>query len=410
MSYQESLQGEESPAASSPTRLIAVLVDIDDTWGRQIVQSISQYSYANNWQLLIAPRDSQKRLRIPSDWRPDGAIVSMRDASMVTHVKKAGLPTVNVSGMFLEEKWTGHVATDDVARARMAVEHLRHRKIENYASYSPPIGRYNLAREQAFIDEVQAAGFDCNCYTQTDWYKKTTWLDDRQNVGEWIASLPKPVAIFAADPYPARQLVEICAWRSHEVPDEVAILSGDEDDLLCQSITPPITSIQLANHRIGFEASDMLRVILETGTVPTQVNWVKPLRVCMRRSTENSQTSDPAVAKCVRLIWESEPNDVEVVDLVKLACISRRSLEQKFREKLGRTPAEEIRRMRLEKSRQLIVTTTLSISAIAMTCGFSSGPYLSRIFRKYYGISPSELRVGRCEPTESPFSAEAVPE
>ncbi|QDU57210.1 AraC family transcriptional regulator [Aeoliella mucimassa] len=385
----------EHPPEPSPGRLVAVLVDIDDMWGRRIVQAVSEYSHAKNWQLLIAPRDTQGRLRIPPQWQPDGAIVSMRDKSMVAHVKSAEVPTINVSGMYLDEGWAGHVATDDEVRATMAVDHLRSRRIQHFASYAPAIGRYNIEREQAFVSEVRKAGFQCSCYTNTKWYRQSTWLDDRQNVGEWIDSLPKPVGVFAADPYPARQLVEICAWRGYEIPEEVAILSGDEDDLLCESASPPITSIELASHRIGHEASRMLDQRLADRDVQQPVQRVKPLRVCMRRSTESRHISDPAVASCVRVIWESPPDRVEVRDLVKVARVSRRTLEQKFRDKLGRTPAEEIRRMRLEKARQLIVSTSLSIATIAETCGLSSGPYLSRIFRKYYGITPSELRSGR---------------
>lgn len=386
-------------ASSAPRVLqIAVLVDIDDTWGRSIVQAISQYSRHAAWQLLIAPRDAQGRLRIPDEMLLDGAIVSMRDKSLLSHIQQAAIPTVNVSGMFIGESWAGNVATDDGGRASMAVDHLRTRCISHFASYCPQIGRYSDGREQAFVDAVKKLGYQCHCYSEYGRHKRSRWLEDRGRVAEWIRKLPKPVGIFAADPYPARQLVEICAWDSHEVPEEVAILSGDEDDLLCESITPSITSIELASHRIGTEASEMLARILKTGNVPASVKYVQPLRVRVRRSTENQSIADPAVSKCVRLIWDSPPDRIEVRDLVKQACLSRRTLEQRFREKLGRTPAEEIRRMRLEKSRQMIVSTQLSISAIALTCGFSSGPYLSRTFRKYYGFSPSELRVGRQHP------------
>lgn len=374
---------------------IAVLVDIDDTWGRSIVQSISLYSRHANWQLLIAPRDSEGRLRIPSRWHPDGAIVSMRDESLLAHVRQAATPTVNVSGMFLGEAWAGHVTTDDAGRAKMAVDHLRNRCIAHFASYCPQIGRYSDGREQAFVNAVREAGGICHCYSEISGSNRSRWLEDRLNVAEWIRTLPKPVGIFAADPYPARQLVEICTSESHQIPEEIAILSGDEDDLLCESVTPSITSIELASHRIGTEASEMLAEIIKSGNVPTAIRTIQPLRVRLRRSTENRSVSDPAIASCVRLIWESAPDAIEVRDLVKHVCLSRRTLEQRFREKLGRTPAEEIRRMRLEKSRQMIVATSLSIATIAVTCGFSSGPYLSRIFRKYYGIAPSELRVGR---------------
>jgi LacI family transcriptional regulator len=378
-----------------PTARVAVLVDIDDTWGRNVVEAISRYATEAGWQLLIAPRDSQRRLRLPNNWCGDGAIVMLRDRSLLDHVKQANMSVVNVSGMFLGEGWAGHVATDDIGRARMAFQHFRGRQIKNFASYSPRIGRYTDQREAAFSRTVEKEEFRCDCYRSDLAGENTDWLIDREGVGRWLESLPKPVGVFAADPYPARQLVEICSWRELDVPGNVAIISGDEDDLLCKSVTPPITSVELASHRIGWEASAMLKSMMRTNRVPTEPMLIQPLRVCLRRSTESLSVSDPVLALVVQAIWERSPDKLEVRDLVRVACMSRRSLEQRFREFLGRTPAEEIRRIRLEKSRQMIVTTSLSVASIAHACGFSSGPYLTHAFRRQFGVTPSELRLGR---------------
>ncbi|QDU56521.1 AraC family transcriptional regulator [Aeoliella mucimassa] len=374
---------------------IAVLVDIDDSWGRGIVEAVARYAVGVSWQLLIAPRDSQGRLRLPKGSQLDGMIVSMREQSMLAHVKQASIPTVNVSGMFLDEPWAGHVATDDTARAKMAMEHFRSRLLENFASYAPQIGRYSASREGEWCRILAEAGFECHRYAPRRNSSRTKWLDDRDRVASWLESLPKPVGVFAADPYPARQLVEVCSWKGIDVPGEVAVLSGDEDDLLCQSVTPEISSIELAYHRIGLESAKLLTRIMNSGKTPRKTRYIKPLSIRLRRSTDMMSINDPVVSECVKLIWQLPPDQVEVHKLVRMVHISRRSLEQRFQQALGRTPAREIRRMRLEKARQLLLSTTLSIASIADQCGFSSGPYLSRVFRHQFGVNPSDLRIGR---------------
>lgn len=391
----------ESTAGSAPpttrTLHVAVLIEIDDTWGRNVTEAISLYAHEANWHLLISPKDAQRRLRVPPGWKGDGIIALLRDQSLIEHVLQAGVPVVDTCSMFMDLKSVGRVNTDDRCRAHMALDHFQTRLLQNYAAFAPHIGRYSNNRVRRFQEAVEEAGYRCQVYPPGNPPEKSVSGSDREQLADWLESLPKPVGIFAADPYPARQLVEVCNWRGIDVPGEVAILSADEDELLCNILTPRISSIELASHRIGHEACEMLKRMIATGKVPEEPMQIPPLRICARRSTEHLAIGDHELAGIVRMIWEHATDGIQVPDLVNVASMSRRTLEQRFRDVLGRTPAEEIRRVRVEKARQLIVTTSLSISAVALACGFSSGPYLTQAFKKQFGITPSELRIGRKE-------------
>lgn len=381
-----------SHQVDAPPVSVAVLVEIDDTWGRNVVEAIAHFARDHRWQLLLAPRDAERRLRVPLDWRGDGVVVSLRDPSLVEHVRGLSLPAVDVAYMYPEERWLGRVATDDVARAELAFDHFRTRRLQHFACFAPPIGRYPKQRADQFRKIVETAGFECFEFESN---KSGSQALNRDALAAWLSGLPHPLGVFTADPYPARQLAEICVQRGFDVPGEIAILSGDEDELLCDIMSPQISSIELASHRIGFEAASMLESIMGTGEVPAEPLLVKPLQVCARRSTDYLAVNDPDLRRVARLIWDRAADGLQVSDLLETAAMSRRKMEQLFRDTLGRTPAEEIRRVKLEKARQLMVTTALSVEAIALTCGFSSGPYLAHAFRKQFGISPSELRVGR---------------
>ena len=385
-------QTSELPMTDGPARRIAVLVEFDDTWGRNVVEAIARYSHDAGWQLLLAPRDAERRLRIPEGWEGDGAIVMIRDESLIDHIRNRQIPAVDLGSMFPEIDWLGRVMTNDCARAKMALDHFRTRQLQHFACYAPVMGRYPQQRSAEFRNMVNEAGFECHAFNTE---QPGTSIVDRESLAQWLRDLPRPVGIFASDPYPARQLAEICAHSGFDVPGEIAILSGDEDELLCGIMSPQISSIELASHRIGFEAARMLDHIIRTGEVPQQPIMIDPLRVCSRRSTDYLAIGDPDLKNVVRLIWEHAADGVQVSDLVRAAAMSRRKMEQRFREVLGRTPAEEIRRVKLEQARQMMVTTSMSVAAIALSCGFSSGPYLAHAFRKQYGITPSELRVGR---------------
>src|SRR5690606_12353700 len=131
------------------------------------------------------------------------------------------------------------------------------------------------------------------------------------------------------------------------VPDDVAILAGDEDDLLCKVSWPRLSSIQLASHRIGREAAVLLAELMNGATVPQSPLRLPPLQVHARHSSQVLAIDDPEVSAALRLIRERASQGIRVADIMRYLPVSRRSLEQKFRTLLGRSPGEELRRERL---------------------------------------------------------------
>ena len=375
-------------------RHVGILVETDDTWGRDVVEAVCRFGHDAGWSVLIAPRDEQGRLRLPRVWNGHGVVASLRTRSMIRHLKNLKLPTVDVSIMAKEEEWFARVATDDHARAKMALEHLRDRGLEHFACYAPPIGRYSDVRSHAFQAAVESAGYTCATYSSDD-EDAVGWLTNYTKARQWLAQLPKPLGIFAADPYPARQLVEICAAASIRIPDEVAVLSGDDDELLCNVASPRISSIELASHRIGQTAAELLQRLMNGKTTPRTTTKIPPLRVRPRHSTDMLAIDDAEVAGVLRFIREHAKDGIGVADVLRAFPISRRTLEQRFREKVKRSPAEEIRRVRFEHVSRLLLDTDKSIATIAHESGFASGAGLSQAFQKQFEITPGQFRQSR---------------
>lgn len=377
---------------SANTMHVAVLIETDDSWGRNVVESIARYAHAAEWTLLIAPRDQQRRLRLPRGWVGDGILVSLRDKSMASHIRRFAVPTVDVSIMLPTETWLGRVATDDHARAKLAFEHFHDRGLQNFSCYAPSIGRYSHERAEQFRNAVNEAGLKC---WPSPPKSVSDWQANYRIAIEWLKSLPRPLGVFASDPHPARQLAEICQLAEVRIPDDLALISGDNDELLCNVAWPPISSVELASHRIGQEACEMLSWMRRTGRVPSAPKLISPLQIISRHSTEILAMANEEIADILRFIRTHAKGGIQVVDVLKAFPISRRSLEMRFRELLGRSPAEEIRRVRLEHARSLVLETELTIASIANRCGFSDGASLSHAFRKHFEMTPGELRSSR---------------
>ncbi|QDT02069.1 Xylose operon regulatory protein [Rubripirellula lacrimiformis] len=374
-----------------PERRVAVLIETDDSWGRRVVASIAQFARQHKWRLLIAPRDHEHRLRMPGRSSSDGVIVSLRDRSMADHIRRSGLPAVDVSIMMPHAKWLARVATDDVARAEMALEHFRQRRLKHFACYAPSIGRYSIDRAHAFRSAVEKAGFQCDVFCEAEGTQG--WEIDHDHVIEWLSRLPRPLAVFAADPYPARQLAEICEWNDITVPDDVTILAGDNDDLLCNVSSPQLSSIQLACESIGTEAASRLRQLMNGGAVPTKPKLIEPLYVLARQSTDTFAVADNELTDVLRHIHDHAMHGISVNDVVRKFSLSRRWLELRFQRVLGRSPADHIRRIRMEHIRNLLLQTDLTITQIAFQTGFSSSSSLTQQFTRQFGRSPTAMRA-----------------
>ena len=260
---------------------IAVLVETDDTWGRSVVRGIANWARTEaNWTLLIDPRDAHGRLRIPRGWSGDGIIARLSGKVQAEHVRRAAVPTVDVETLLDPASWLGRVATDDVRRAELALGHLLDRGFRRFAHFAPPRAGHAVLPGRRFREAVEAAGYTCAVYRPGGRARRRIdWNEEQTRVRGWLGSLPERVAIFAADAHCARRLTEACQLDGISVPDQVAILAGDTDELMCTVSTPSISSVLLASERLGYEAAGLLDRLMSGRRIPKRPVHVKPLGV-----------------------------------------------------------------------------------------------------------------------------------
>ena len=319
---------------------VAILVEIDDYWGRNFVQGIMEYVKTRpDWRLLVSPRNQLDQLRLPDGWKGDGIVTRLGDPEMVEHVRKTGLPVVDTDVVVPFEPWFARVVTDNRMRDEMVFEHLRDRGLRNFAYYGPPSRRYASERGNVFIDLVEQSGKKCSVYRPGyRSLRRISWSAQQKHITRWLASLPKPVGIYAADSQCGRRLLEGCEEAQCKVPEEAAIVGGDDDVLLCGTLRPTLSCVLLAAKRAGTKVASLLDKLMHGEPLPEEPIKIEPLGVIARESSDTLAIDDPDLAQVVRIIREEATSGIDVNEVLRRVPVSRRSLEIRFREAFGRTP------------------------------------------------------------------------
>ncbi len=181
------------------------------------------------------------------------------------------------------------------------------------------------------------------------------------------------------------------------VPDDVAVVGVDDDQLVCELSNPPLSSVALNAEQGGYRAAELLDALMFRRKRKPKLIKVEPLWVVARQSTDVVAVEDQEVAAALRYIRENARAPIGVDDVVEQLVLSRRALEIRFKQSLGRSIRSEIQRVRLGWAKQLLVETNISVARVAEDAGFNSLSYLSRIFRREVGETLSQYRR-RCRP------------
>ena len=373
---------------------VALLIETSNSYGRGLLRGIHAYVRDHGpWSTYLP---EQGRGDPPpgwlKNWNGDGIIARIENRQIAQAIGKLKLPVVDVSAARALPS-TPWVETDDDVIVRLAVEHLIERGFKNFGFCGD--ARFAWSRLRGAAMERLLAESGRKCHAIEIGSKGSTAsrpVNEEAQLTSWLKSLPRPIGIFACYDIRGHQLLEICRRNDIAVPEQVAVLGVDNDELLCALADPPLSSVAPDTHRTGYVAAELLDQMMKGQRVPAEPHLVKPLELITRQSTDVLAVDDPHVAQAARFIREHACDGVNVEDVLTRVPLTRRALECRFKKLLGRTPHEEIQRVQLRRVEQLLKETDLSISAIADRAGYKYGEYLSAAFKRKYGITPGEYR------------------
>ena len=187
-------------------------------------------------------------------------------------------------------------------------------------------------------------------------------------------------------------MLDACAREDIAVPEEVAVIAVDNDELLCGLSNPPLSSVIPNPQRIGYEAAELLDRLMSKEASDHDNIEIPPLGIASRQSSDILAIEDPDVAAALRYIREHACHGITVHDVLDHVPVSRSWLERNFRKRLNRSPQAEIRNVQIKQCKALLATTDLSLERIAGLTGFEHPEYLSVVFKRETGQPPGQYR------------------
>ncbi len=378
----------------SQTKSVALLIETSNAYARNLLGGIVSYVRSHaSWSIYLP---EQHRGATPpawlKNWKGDGLIVRIETEAIAKEVRRLKMPIVDVSAARLVEgiPW---VETNDSAIAQVGYQHFLERGFEHFAFCGEPQYNWSNWRETSFASAVRDGGRRCHIFHAADRSQPRYSLSrERRRLTHWLESLPRPVAIFACYDIKAQQILDICREKNIRVPEEIALLGVDNDELLCDLCSPPLSSVIPAAHSTGKAAAKILDSMMRGDSVQGIAHLIDPIGVATRQSTDVLAVEDSDLSAAIRYIRERATDGINVNDVLAQVPLSRRVLEKRYQEVVGITPHQDITRRRVALVRKLLIDTDLPMRQIANRTGFQSEEYMSVAFRRATGVPPGKFR------------------
>ncbi|MEN6577904.1 MAG: DNA-binding transcriptional regulator [Phycisphaerales bacterium] len=321
----------------------------------------------------------------------DGIITFAANRVQLETLIPAGFPSVVLP---IEEQVPGHccIVEETHTVGRMGAEHFLERGFTRFAFCGYDHMFWSRVRQEGFIRRIRQAGYPVHLYEPPGPPASLTWEAEQASMAEWLKSLPKPIGLMVCNDDRAQQVVEANKAANTRVPEEIAILGVDDDDMICDLTNPPLSSIVLNLEEVGYEAAAQLDRQMAGKRVLKREIHLRPMHIHTRQSTDVLAVEDPIVAKALRFIRTHADRVLSVEDVVEASSTSRRLLERHFKDVVGASVYREIQRAHIERACQMLVGTNWSMADIAERCGFSSAVHFAVAFKRQMRLTPQQHR------------------
>jgi LacI family transcriptional regulator len=374
---------------------VALLIETSRAYGRSILQGVVRYLRGHGlWSVYIQPHGLESPPpRWLKGWHGDGILARINDRTMARAVRQTGLPAVDLR-FTVPNLGLPAVGIDNQAVVRLAYQHLCDCGFRQVGFCGLPRGRsvWMDLRRDLFRDLARADGRPCHVFENLARAVAATWEEEQEAIAAWVAQLPRPVGVMACNDDMGQQVLDACRRVNVLVPEEVAVIGVDNDEILCSLSSPPLTSVDINTVQVGFEAAALLDHLMVGSRPPEGPLLLAPRAVVPRESTDVLATDDRELAAAIRFIREHACEGLRVKELVRKTGLPRRSLERRMEQLLGRSPKEEITRVQMERAKHLLTETDLSAAAVAGKCGFAQPKYFSQVFHARVGSPPGAYR------------------
>ena len=375
---------------------ILIIIDTSRASGRKFLTGAERFIAAfARWEVIVKPPGYLMKSHIQTDsWfnmdNIDGMLV--RDAINIDPILGINKPKVINDTLVEYVPDASTIVTNSHDIGRLAADHFLDLGYKNFAYCGFTGLPWSQKRYEGFAQTLKSKGID-NCYNYVNDNASQAHADsDRLKMSQWLAKIPRPLCVFACNDDRAVTVLEACKIAKLNVPEEIAVLGVDNDELMCNLSSPSLSSIELDFENAGFKAAQHLNDLIQVD-VDTRIIAVPPLEIVSRQSTDVFAIEDEEVVGALIYIRDSFQKPIQITDVVKATCLSRRELERRFKKYLNKTIKSEIEGLRINLIKKRILNSNEPFYHIARDLEFTDMEHFSRYFKNITGQSPTQFRL-----------------
>lgn len=374
---------------------IILLMDERRKSGRMIIEGVTRYTRSHgqwnfywtrgwfefenpfqNWQEIVADADGIFFDDLNNQYKP----------------VKTGLPAIGVLGSRKLPEKLNYITAENEIVGKLAAEHLLKRAFKIFAFFGHDPYPWSKERRQSFSKRIAESGFTTHVYQALQSKKQLIWKTEQPHVFNWLKSLPKPAGLMVCNDDHGEQIIECCQILNIRVPYDLAVISVDNDELVCNLSNPTLSSVAIDFEEAGFQAAVLLDRMMKGEKITGQRINALPTHVVERQSTDVLIIDDEDTKNAVLYIRRNADKAIQVREVSEAVSLSRRVLERRFKALLGHTVLDEIRHARADRVVKMLLETNYSIQRIAVILGFTDSANLSHYFFRIKGLSPNAYR------------------
>jgi LacI family transcriptional regulator len=283
------------------------------------------------------------------------------------------------------------VISDQEVAGRLVAEHLLEQGLPHYA-FAAVSGGYGAAcRWQGFRQRLQEAGHVATHINTFRPRKRKVDVTD-ESLAAWVMHLPKPVGIHTYTLFEAARIAWACQEAGLRVPDEVALVGGQDSPALAAAWGPAISAIEFDHVKVACEGLQLLDRLMHGSPAPAAPMLIPPRSLVSRMSSDVQSARDPEVARLRQWLRENIHRPMTVKNILAHTDLSRRTLERRFAAIFGRSPHDEIGLLRMERAQALLRDTDLTLAQVAAQSGYANYMTFALAFRRSAGMTASAFR------------------